>query len=39
MEHNTEISIKDVVWEDVEWIHMALDREQWRAFVMTVMSL
>jgi hypothetical protein len=39
MEDNTEIGLKDVGWEGVEWIHIAQDMDQWRAFVITVMSL
>jgi hypothetical protein len=39
MEENTEIGLKDVGWKGVEWIHMARDRDQWRASVIRVMSL
>jgi hypothetical protein len=26
-------------WEDVDWIHLAQDRDQWWALVNTVMNL
>jgi len=26
-------------WENVDWIHMDLDRDQWRAVLNTVMNL
>jgi hypothetical protein len=26
-------------WEDVDWIHLAYDGDQWRALVYTVMIL
>jgi hypothetical protein len=25
-------------WEDVDWIHLALDRDQWRVLGSTVMN-
>jgi hypothetical protein len=30
---------KGKVWEGIDWIHLAQDRVQWRAFVNTVMNL
>jgi hypothetical protein len=30
---------KEIGWEDVEWIHLAEDRDQWQADVNTVMNL
>jgi hypothetical protein len=27
------------LWDDVEWIDMAQDRDQWRALVNTVLNL
>jgi hypothetical protein len=31
--------IREIGWEGVDWIHLAQDRDQWRAFVNTVMNL
>jgi hypothetical protein len=27
---NTTMDLKEIVWEDVEWMHLAEDRGQWR---------
>jgi hypothetical protein len=31
--------LKEVGWEGVDWMPLAQDRDQWRAFVNTVMNL
>jgi hypothetical protein len=31
--------VGEIGWEFMEWIHMAQDRDQWRAVVNTVMNL
>jgi hypothetical protein len=31
--------LKEVVWENLDWIHLAQDREQWRVILNTVMNL
>jgi hypothetical protein len=31
--------LHDIGWEGVEWIHMAQDRDRWRAVVNAVMNL
>jgi hypothetical protein len=31
--------LRATVWEGVDWIHLVQDRDQWRAFVNTVMNL
>jgi hypothetical protein len=31
--------LREVGWDGVDWIDMAQDREQWRAFVNTVLKL
>jgi hypothetical protein len=33
------MDLKKVGWEGVDWIHVAQDRDRWRAFVTTVMSI
>jgi hypothetical protein len=33
------MGLKDFGWEDVEWVHVAKDRGQWRAVVNAVMNL
>jgi hypothetical protein len=37
----TSINIRnrEIGWEAVDWINLALDREQWKALVNTVMNL
>jgi len=37
-EDNIRIDVREMGWE-VKWIHLAQDKEQWRAFVNTVMNL
>jgi hypothetical protein len=32
------MDLRDIRWEGVNWIHLARDREQWRALVNTVMN-
>jgi hypothetical protein len=33
------MDLRDIEWDDMDWIDVAQDREQWRAPVITVMSL
>jgi len=33
------MDIQEVVWEGVDWNHLAQDRDQWKALVNTVMKL
>jgi hypothetical protein len=33
------MDMREIWWEDVDWIHPAQDRDQWRAVVKTVMNL
>jgi hypothetical protein len=33
------IDLREIRGNDVDWIHLAQDRDQWRAFVNTVMNL
>jgi hypothetical protein len=39
LDDNTKMDYREVGWGDVDWIHMAQDRNQWRALVNTVMNL
>jgi hypothetical protein len=34
-----EMGLKEIGWEDVEWIHMAQDWDQWRDCGNTVINL
>jgi hypothetical protein len=38
-EDNIKMDFGETVFGDVNWIHLALDRDRWRAFVITVMNL
>jgi hypothetical protein len=38
-EDNTEMDLREIGWEGVNWIHLAQDRDQWWALVNTVMNL
>jgi hypothetical protein len=31
--------LREIGWGDMDWIHVAQDRDQWRALVNTVMNL
>jgi hypothetical protein len=36
---NTEMDLREIGLEGVDWIHLAQDRDQWQALVNTVMNL
>jgi hypothetical protein len=38
-EDNIKINLREIGLEDVTWIHVVQDKEQWRAFFITVMNL
>jgi hypothetical protein len=38
-EDNIKTDLRKIVFGDVDWIHMARDRDRWRALVNTVMNL
>jgi hypothetical protein len=31
------VDLREMVWEVVDWIHLAQDRDQWRTLVNTIM--
>jgi hypothetical protein len=33
------MDLRDIGWEDVNWIHLAQNRDQWQTVVNTVMNL
>jgi hypothetical protein len=36
---NIKMNIREIGWDDMDWIDPAWDRDQWRALVNTVMNL
>jgi hypothetical protein len=36
---NIKMVLREIGWGGVDWIHLAQDRDQWRASVNTVMNL
>jgi hypothetical protein len=38
-EDGIKMDLREIGWGDVEWIHLAQDRESWRAVVNAVMNL
>jgi hypothetical protein len=38
-EDNIEMDLKEIGHDDVEWIHLAQNRDKWRHVVKTVMNL
>jgi hypothetical protein len=36
---NTKMGYREIGWSGMDWIDLAQDRDQWRAFVNTVMIL
>jgi hypothetical protein len=38
-EDNIKMDLREIGFGDVDWIHLAQDRDRWRAFVNTVMNL
>jgi hypothetical protein len=37
-EDNVRMDLRDIRWGGMDWIDLAYDRDQWKAFVNTVMS-
>jgi hypothetical protein len=38
-EDGIKMDLREIGWEGVEWIHLAQDRDRWRAVVNAVMNL
>jgi hypothetical protein len=38
-EDNIGIDLWEIQWEDVDWMHLAQNRDQWLALVNTIMNL
>jgi hypothetical protein len=36
---NTKIDLREIKWDDMDWIDLVQDRDQWRALVETVLNL
>jgi hypothetical protein len=36
---NIKIDLKEIEWSGMDWIDLAMDRDQWRVLVNTVMNL
>jgi hypothetical protein len=36
---NIKIDLREIGWDGMDWINLAQDMDQWRAFVNTVMNL
>jgi hypothetical protein len=36
---NIKINLREIGWDDIDWIDLAQDRDKWRALVNTVMNL
>jgi hypothetical protein len=37
--NNIKVDLRQTGWEDMDWIDLAQDRDQWRALVNTVMNI
>jgi hypothetical protein len=38
-EYNIKMDLKETGWEDVDWMHLAQNRDQWRALMNALMNL
>jgi hypothetical protein len=36
---NIKIDLREIGWDDMDWIDVVQDRDQWRALVDTVMNI
>jgi hypothetical protein len=37
--YNIKMYLREIGWDDMDWIDVSQDRDQWRALVSTVMNL
>jgi hypothetical protein len=35
---NIKTDLREIVWDDMDWIYLAQDRDQWRALVNTIIN-
>jgi hypothetical protein len=38
-ECNIKMDLREIEWDDIDWIHLAQDRDKWRRLVNTVTNL
>jgi uncharacterized protein (DUF779 family) len=38
-EDNIKVEIREIMWGDIDWINLAVDRDQWQALMNVVMNL
>jgi hypothetical protein len=38
-ENNIKMDLREVGWAEMDWIHLAVDRDRWRPLVNTVTNL
>jgi hypothetical protein len=36
---NIKMDLREIIWDGVDWIYMAQDRDQWRALLKAVLNL
>jgi hypothetical protein len=36
---NIKMDLREIIWGGIDWIHLAHDRDQWRALVSTITKL
>jgi hypothetical protein len=39
LEDNIRMNLGEIGWDDVDWIYLAQDRDQWRVLISTVMNI
>jgi hypothetical protein len=39
LQDNIRMDFREIVWKGADWIHLAQERDQWRALMNTVMNL